>query len=135
MKSTGNKMTNTIIIDTNSWMAIGQHQTPVFEEIGRLFGETQKIATLQGTVTELEKIQETGRGKNKLAAKLALQIISQKVAKKELTLLPINGYVDNMLIKQSEEGNVVLTADRNLQRRLTRPFLIIKQKRYLQLME
>ncbi len=111
-------MTKTIIIDTNSWMAIGQHHVPVFEEIERLFGNTSNIATVQGTVAELEKIKEMGRGKNKLAAKLALQIIEQKARKKELSLLPLVGYVDDVLIKQSKEGDIILTADRELQKKI-----------------
>ena len=128
-------MADTIILDTNAWMAIGQHHVPVFEEIERLFGKTVTIATLKGTITELEKIKDTARGKDKLAAKLSLQILAQKHSREELEILPIEGYVDRELIELSKEGDIILTADFELQGKLQKPYVIIRQHRFLELRE
>ena len=124
-----------IIIDTNAWMAVGKYHVPIFPEIERLFGSYAVLSTLQGSLDELKKIQETTKGKENLAAKLALQIIDAKIKSHELTLIPSEGYVDNILIRESLKKILVLTADRELQTKLTRPFLIIKQKRYIELIE
>ena len=73
-----------IFVDTNAWMSLGQHHVPLFQEIERLFGSSAKIFVLSGTISELQKIVDSARGKDKLAAKLALQIIEKKVIEKEL---------------------------------------------------
>ena len=128
-------MTNTeIIIDTNAWMAVGKFHVPLFQEIERLFGSLTEISPLSGTVEELEKIKLTSKGKEKLAAKLAIQIIQKKVNSEELILTESKGYVDDLLVVESKGKKLILTADKELQGRLTPPFLIIKQKRYLELL-
>ena len=124
-----------IFIDTNAWMAVGQHHVPLFHEIERLFGNSVQISVLSGTLSELQKLTETLRGKDKLAAKLALQIISQKESKKELTVSLITGYVDDLLVNESKDGALVITADFVLQKRLQRPYVVIKLNKFLELRE
>ena len=124
-----------IFVDTNTWMALGQHHLPLFQEIERLFGKTAKLFVLSGTTKELEKIQAESRGKDKLAAKLALQVIKQKVLKKDLELIEKEGYVDDLLVEESNQGAVVITADAVLQKRLKKPFVIVKMNKYLELRE
>tara|TARA_Y100000310_G_scaffold155653_1_gene155115 strand:+ start:413 stop:799 length:387 start_codon:yes stop_codon:yes gene_type:complete len=128
-------MTQKIFVDTNTWMALGQHRLPLFQEIERLFGKIANIFVLSGTIDELEKIKEESRGKDKLAAKLALQIIENKVQKEELVIIKKDGYVDDLLVKESKEGAIVITADFILQKRLRKPYVIIKMNKYLELRE
>lgn len=127
-------MTLTVFVDTNAWMAVGQHKLSLFEEIERLCGNAS-IFILQGTITELQKIQDVSKGKDKIAAKLALQIIDQKLTKKQLHLRPSEGYVDDLLVEESQKGALVVTADFVLQKRLKKPFIIVKQHKFLALKE
>lgn len=124
-----------VFVDTNTWMALGQHKISLFEEIERLFGKTAKLYVLSGTIEELRKIRETSRGKDKLAAKLAVQVINQKVSKKEVGLVEKEGYVDDLLVDESKDGAIVITADLVLQKRLCRPFVIVKMNKYLEFRE
>ena len=123
-----------VFVDTNAWMAVGQHKLSLFEEIERLCGKID-VLVLQGTIDELHKIHDTTKGKDKAAAKLALQIIAQKIARKELQLHPNKGYVDDLLVKYSQDGALVVTADFVLQKRLKKPFIIVKQYKFLELKE
>ena len=119
-----------IFVDTNAWMSLGQHHVPLFQEIERLFGSSAKIFVLSGTISELQKIVDSARGKDKLAAKLALQIIEKKVIEKELSVSEKEGYVDDLLVEESKRKNLVITADFVLQKRLKRPYIIIKKNKF-----
>ncbi len=129
------KVIRKIFVDTNAWMAVGQYHVPLFQELERLFGSSIEIFVLEGTISELQKLSETLRGKDKLAAKLVLQIIAQKVQTKEITVSPITGYVDDLLVNESKAGALVITADFVLQKRLKRPYVIIKKNKFLEIRE
>ena len=74
---------------------------------------------------------EEQRGKYKRAAKLALGIIKAKGIKK----IAGEGYVDDLLISFSKQGYLVLTQDINLKKRLTKPYLTIRQKKRIVLVK
>jgi rRNA-processing protein FCF1 len=63
-----------IILDTNFLMAISQFKIDIFEEIRRISDFKYQICILDKTIDELNNIIRTQKGKNKLAANLALQI-------------------------------------------------------------
>ena len=109
-----------VILDTNALMAIAEFKLDIFSE---LIGK--EIVTLSGVIDELEKIQLEQRGKFKLAAKLALQILKSKGIK----ILKSKGNVDNVLVEHSRKGVLVLTQDIALKKRLTKPYMTIRQKK------
>ena len=128
-------MKQQVFLDTNSLMAIGQHNLSLFEELDRLCGKFVKINILQATLLELEKIKTTSRGKDARSAKLVLQIIQEKSKFNLIKIVEKTGYVDDLLVNESKAGALVVTADLVLQKRLQRPFIIVKQHQYLELKE
>ncbi|MAF99464.1 MAG: DNA-binding protein [Nanoarchaeota archaeon] len=114
-----------VILDTNTVMAIGQMKLDLFEELERLPFE-HNVFVLDKTIDELEKIKKKSKGKDSQAAKLALSILKAKGIKK---IKSSPGYVDDLLVKLSKAGAIVVTQDKELKSRLTKPYLTIRQKK------
>ena len=123
--------TQTIIIDTNALMAVGEQKIDIFIEIEKNCMFQYKLAVLSGTVDELIKIQQEQRGKYKTAAKIALMLLEIK----NIAKIPSSEYVDDELVKLSQKGKLVLTQDKELKRRLTKPYLTIRQGKKVVLIE
>tara|TARA_Y100000310_G_C20413253_1_gene683071 strand:+ start:88 stop:453 length:366 start_codon:yes stop_codon:yes gene_type:complete len=118
-----------ILIDTNAVMAIAEFKVDVFSELEKLDFNFE-VVLLSGVVDELEKIIKEQRGKYKLAAKLGLQILKAK----KIKIVKSKGEVDDALVELSED-NLVLTQDVDLKRRLRKPYLTIRQKKKIVLVE
>lgn len=114
-----------ILIDTNAWMIAAEVKLDLFSEVERVLDIPFTIAVLPGTIQELGKIEKEQPGKYRRAAKLALAIIRAK----NLRILSGEGYVDDLLVRHSQKGNIILTQDQELKRRLSRPYLTIRQKK------
>ncbi len=114
-----------IILDTNALMAVGEFKIDVFSEIEKIYSFPYKFYVLQGTLNELEKIQKEQRGKFVRAAKLALALLKAK----KVEIIAEEGYVDELLVKHSKEGNLILTQDVALKKKLQKPYFTIRQKR------
>ena len=120
-----------IILDTNALMAIMEFKLKLFDQLETVCDFNYEVCVLEGTIKELKKIQEEQRMKYKRAAKLALGII--KVLK--LKRIPSEGHVDYSLIEHSKNGDLVLTQDLGLKRRLTRPYMTIRQKKKVEVVK
>ena len=114
-----------IIIDTNALMAMAEFKIDVFSELERSCDFLYKIFVLQGTIQELEKIQKEQPGKFRQAAKLALAILRVK----KVAVIDETGVVDDLLVEHSQHGDLILTQDILLKKRLQRPYLTIRQKK------
>tara|TARA_Y100000034_G_C6833153_1_gene376257 strand:+ start:402 stop:773 length:372 start_codon:yes stop_codon:yes gene_type:complete len=114
-----------VIIDTNAWMAIAEWGINLLEEIHTTCDFPYEICVLDGTITELKKIMEEQRGKFKRGAKLALSLVKALGVKK----IKSSGYVDDVLVEYSSKGEIVLTQDAELKRRLSKPYMTIRQKK------
>jgi len=114
-----------IIVDTNAWMAITELKLDIFTALERDCDFLYRIVVLQGVIDELEKIISEQRGKFRQAALLALGIIKVK----KIKILPEAGNVDDLLVQHSKEGDLVLTQDAALKKRLKKPYLTIRQKK------
>ncbi len=113
-----------IIIDTNALMAIADFKINLFEEIERICDFPYKTYVLDGTIVELKKIREEQRQKFKEQARLALAIIKAM----KIPILLSTGKVDDQLVGHSK-NDLVLTQDKELKRRLHKPYLTIRQKK------
>lgn len=113
-----------VIIDTNVWMELSERKFDLFGELGRVLDFKFEICVLSGTIIELEKIILEQRGRFKSAAKLALALIKAKGLK---VLRSEESSVDEELVGYSQQGNLVLTQDIVLKKRLVRPYLTIRQ--------
>ncbi len=114
-----------IILDTNALMAIAEFKIDLFSELESTGDFPFQIAVLQGTIDELHRIQQEQRGKYKRAVQLVLSILKAK----NILILPDQGDVDEILAGYSKKGILVLTQDLGLKKRLTKPYLTIRQKK------
>ena len=120
-----------VIIDTNAWMAITEFKLDIFAALERDADFSFKAVVLQGIVDELRKIASEQRSKFRQAALLALGIIEAKKVK----IIPETGNVDDLLVQHSKEGALILTQDAALKKRLKKPYLTIRQKKRIILVE
>ena len=123
MKQHAEKSVKLVIIDTNAIMAIAQFKIDVFSELDTIMDVPYTICVLDETIQELKKIMATG--KNRPAAKLGLALLRAK----KVTVLPERVYVDDLLAARSQQGDLILTQDILLKKRLQRPYLTIRQRK------
>jgi hypothetical protein len=114
-----------IIIDTNALLAISEFKLDLFEELKQFLDFNFTIHVISSTILELEKIKLEQRGKYKLAASIALQLIKTK----NINIIKKDGFVDDLLVELSKEENLILTQDIALKKRLQKPYLTIRQKK------
>lgn len=120
-----------IILDTNFLLIPAQFKVDIFSEIQRIADFKYQLYVLDKTIDELKKIIKEQRGKHKAAAKLALALVKNKKVK----TLKTTGdkYVDDLLVEQSKKGAIIATQDLGLKRRLKKPYIFLRQKKYLAL--
>ncbi len=120
--------TQRIIIDTNALMAISELSIDLFSAIELCSDFPYDLSVLQGTIRELEEIFQTQRGKFRVAAKLALHVLGERIKKGVVEVLVEDGVVDDILVKHSRCGDIILTQDVALKKRLKRPYMTIRQR-------
>ncbi len=110
-------------------MAVSEFKIDIFSEIERVCYFPFQLSVLEGTIIELKKIMDVQRGKYKRGAKLALDLLKAKkvriMAKPEAAELR---NVDDQLVEHSKQGEIILTQDKELKKRLYKPYLTIRQK-------
>ena len=120
-----------LIIDTNAWMAIAEFKLDIFAALERDLDFSYKIGVLQGTINELRQIASEQKGKYKQAALLTVGIIEAK----RVPVIPGLGEVDKKLIECSRDGDLILTQDIALKKKLKKPYLTIRQKKRILMVE
>jgi len=105
-----------ILLDTNFLLIPAQFKVDIFSEIERIVQDSYKIYILEQTIDELNNIFEKQKGKNKQAAKLALQLIKQK----DLNTIKNSqkGIVDDIILDIVDNGYIVATQDKELKNKL-----------------
>lgn len=120
-----------ILIDTNAWMVMAEFKVDLFSELARLCDFPYRIYILGGIRRELKKFIKEQGGKEGRNAKLVLSLVKAKKVK----TLRGEGEVDDLLVKHSQEGDLILTQDKQLKKRLARPYLTIRQKKYVMMVK
>jgi uncharacterized protein len=116
-----------IIIDTNFLVSALQFHVDILSELQRVCDFNYELAVIDKTIDELENIASKGKGKDKRAAKLALDIIKAKGIKR---IKAKASHVDDAIV--AEKGAAVATNDRELIARLKgRKVIRLRAKRYL----
>jgi rRNA-processing protein FCF1 len=116
-----------VIIDTNALMAMAEFKVDVFAEINRVVDVSYSVIVFSGIIEELEKIKNEEKMKFSRQAKLALSILKAKNVK----VIRSSGHVDDALVRYSRKGDLVLTQDLELKKRLRKPYLTIRQKKFV----
>jgi len=112
-------------------MAIDEFKLDLFSAIQQEMTIPYEIVVPDGVLDELHKIMIEQKGKYKRSAKLALSIVNAKRVK----IVESEGNVDDYLVKLSQNGQLVLTQDVELKKRLKKPYLTIRQKKKVMLVE
>jgi len=120
-----------IILDTNFLLIPAQFNIDIFSEIKRIADFPYQLCVLDKTIDELKKIQKEQRGKHKRAAKLGLDLIKKKKVK--IIKTTSKKSVDDLLVQYSKKGAIIATQDLGLKHRLKKPYIILRQKKYLAL--
>ena len=121
-----------ILLDTNFLLIPAQFKVDIFLEIERITGDSYKICILEQTIDELNSIIEKQSGKNKDAAKLALQLIKQK----DLNTIKNSqkGIVDDIILDIVDNSYIVATQDKELKNKLKDKkikIITLRAKKYL----
>lgn len=117
-------------MDTNFLLIPAQFKIDIFSEIERIMQHPYEIFILDKSVDELNKIIKEQKGKDKDAAKLALQLIYGKVN----ILKTDEGLVDDLIVDLADNNTFVCTQDVELKKRLKEKkasIISMKQKKFI----
>ncbi|MCK5283022.1 MAG: hypothetical protein KAK00_06440 [Nanoarchaeota archaeon] len=123
-----------IILDTNFLMIPFTLKVDIFLEIDRVIIDEYRLYIIDKTIDELDNIIEKQSGKQKQAAKFALELIRKKKISKIKTETN-NNDVDHEIISLLEKQDyIIATQDKLLKakiRELNKKIIVLRQKRYL----
>lgn len=124
-----------VILDTNFLLIPGEFKIDIFTEIRCLVDFSYKFFIIDKTIDELNKIieDEKSKVKDRENAKIALELIKLKEIGK---IKSDKRYVDDAIVKKSDEDTVVATSDKELKRRLKKKgikIIFLKKKQFLAL--
>ena len=118
-----------IILDTNFLLIPYQFHVDIFSEIDRIILEKYRLYIVDKTIDELKKIikDKEQKGKHKLAATLALQLIKAKDVK--IIKTKQDKSVDDIIANL--EGYTIATQDIGLKKRLKCRIITLRAKKTL----
>ncbi len=120
-----------VVLDTNFLLIPAQFRVDIFEEIRRICSFEHELVVLDKSIEELKRITREQKGRNKAAAKMALELVIVK--KIRMIRSKEEKSADDMLAELSGKGFIIATQDKELKRRLKKPIIVLRQKKYLQL--
>ena len=122
-----------IILDTNFLMIPSTHTVDIFTELQRICHFPYELCALEPTLKELESLAKNASGKDKMAAQLGLKLIKAK----DIKIIPGKpALVDDILAELSQDPDVIIaTQDRALKQRLKYTKVVLRQKKYLALID
>lgn len=124
-----------ILLDTNMLLAVYQFHVDIFSEIDRIADFNYKIYVLDRTINELENIVLKQKGKDREAAKIALQLL--KIKGIEAISTSRRGKTDDLIAEYaSKEGFIVATQDKDLKTKLIHlnvTLIVLRKKKFLAL--
>lgn len=107
-----------VVIDTNFLFIPYVYRIDIFSELNYLIEAGQKIIMPSSVINELNKISEQ-KGKNGLAAKLALKIIDNR--KKSIEIISTDLLPDEWIVKFCKNNSaIVCTNDKVLKNKIKR---------------
>lgn len=123
-----------IIIDTNFLLIPAQFNVDIFDEIDKIC-TNYKLYIVDKTIDELKKIIDTAKkASDKRAAKLALDLIKAKDI--NIIYTAKDKSVDDLIIDLVNKGDYTLaTQDKLLKERLKTKIIVLRQKKYLKVIQ
>ncbi len=126
-----------VVIDTNFIVYCAKQKIDFISELGRILDSNFRVIVPSLVLDELQKLAASKKTKmvDREAAMLALQII-EKNREKGVIYVEERGAetADGAILLNDKKGIIVATLDKALRQRLKNAkILVIRQKRYLQL--
>lgn len=104
-----------IVLDTNFLLLPHREKIDVFHDIDELVSKKHEFIIPLGVIEELGKIGAEGKGEDKIASRVALQLIE----KKDIKLIEGGGSVDDFILELAQKDNIIVcTRDMELVRKL-----------------
>ncbi|PIU73145.1 hypothetical protein COY26_01470 [Candidatus Woesearchaeota archaeon CG_4_10_14_0_2_um_filter_33_10] len=128
-----------IIIDTNFFVSAIRFKIDIFSELQRICNFKYTVCIVDGIIDELEKLAGTGKPKDKIAARISLELINKKKIKITKTSSKNKRVknIDLLILNLIKKGNfIVATQDKELKREIRKkgvPIIVLRQKKYLKL--
>ena len=122
-----------IVLDTNFLLIPGQFKVDIFSELQRICHFNYELCIYEGSMDELKNITKAGSGRDKSAAKLALQLIRAKNIK---IIKSDEKYIDLAILDNAGRDSIIATQDIQLKKKLLEKgssVVILRQKKYLRL--
>ncbi len=130
LKQSSNSMKTKVLLDTNFILIPAKFKVDIYEEIKRIMDVPYELYVLDKSLSELENIIRTQKGREKAFARLGKAILK---AKKPKTLKTTSmDYVDSIIL--GLEGFIVATNDKELRAKLKKKgvrTITLRQKKYL----
>ncbi len=120
-----------IILDTNFLLIPIQFKVDIFTEIDKICLFNYKLYIVDKTIDELKKIIGKQKGKHKLAAKIALQLVKKKNIAKIKTK---EGHVDDLILDILDKDTFLATQDGILRKKAVKKgvkVIVLRAKKYL----
>ena len=120
-----------IILDTNFLLIPVQFKVDIFSEIDRICLFAYKLYIVDKTINELEKIIGKEKPKDKMAAKIALQLIKRK---KVDIIKTSEGKVDDILLDLLGKDSILATQDALLRKKARKrgnQVIVLRSKKHL----
>lgn len=117
-----------IWLDTNFLIYAAEKKVDYIEEIDNLINKSYQLITPSTVIKELEKISK-GKGKDNLAAELALKIIEKNNIKEIKT----DKLVDVFMIKNIKQGDILASMDRKLIKKIKNKKLTISKSKKIKI--
>ena len=118
-----------IVLDTNFLIYVAKCKLDLEEELDRICEFTYKIVLPHQVIDELNELTSTGKGKDKEAAALALQI------SKDFEIKKVTAKSADDAVLALSVGNVIATMDKELRKRFKNAkkgkILSIRQRKHL----
>ncbi|MBN1545011.1 nucleotide-binding protein [Candidatus Woesearchaeota archaeon] len=124
-----------IILDTNFLLIPAQFKVDIFSEIQKIMEVPYELCIVDRTLEELDKLKDSASGRDKQAARLALQLLKAKEVRSLKTEKNLN--TDKLIVELAKPADfIVATQDMALKDVLKRKsvqLIVLRQKKYLKL--
>ena len=120
-----------IVLDSNFLMIPGQFGVDIFEELRNKLDFPYKLFIVKNTIAELNKIIEKAKNRDKIAARIGLELIKTK----SINIIDCDesAIVDDELVMLSNDGCIIATQDKELKSRIANKKIVLRQKKYIEL--
>ena len=128
-----------IILDTNFLVSAVRFKVDILSGLHRICDFKYEACVVDGTIDELEKLIEVGNPKDRIAARISLELLKKENIK-IIRTYPKNKRVKNvdlLILNLIKKGDfIVATQDKEFKREIRKKevqIIVLRQKKYIKL--